>query len=449
MSPIALRHFRLYFGILVCLAVALMAKAVPHAVHPSWLALCAVWVLMLLGEASPVPMPSGGYVTPTAVIDLACIVFLGPFYTALLDVSSTFVMQAVVQRKPMIRVVHNMAVFAIATLAAGAAYSAAGGVTGHFSASHDMVPMLIAGLVYFVVDSVLISTVLGLTGDTSPWRVWQRNFQPGILLHLFSVTLGALAALTYANSGWVGLVLLAVPFIVSGRMLRLYTEIRSDLKDFVRALSEVLEEVDPYTRHHSTRVAQYSVCLARGMGLSERDVEEIELAALVHDLGKIGPHHQQIVQKAGRLTDAEYQALQAHPAVGAEIVARVRTLRQAADIVLGHHEQPDGHGYPRGLQGPDISMGARIVHVCDSFDAMTSDRPYRRALSVAAALAELESGAGTQFDDGVVECLKRMHAAGTFEVSPSLSSEALQLLIMPLESQPPHVAPGLAIPHAA
>src|SRR5678815_1438072 len=169
-----------------------------------------------------------------------------------------------------------------------------------------------------------------------------------------------------------------------------YMEIKGDLKEFVRALTEVLEEVDPYTRHHSMRVAEYSVRLARGMRFSEHRVEEVEYAALVHDLGKIGPQHQHILQKPGSLSHEEQRTLRAHPAAGAEIVTKVRALRRAAEIVRSHHERPDGQGYPFGLRSDDVPLGARILNVTDAFDAMTSDRPYRRALSVEAALQELK-----------------------------------------------------------
>jgi putative nucleotidyltransferase with HDIG domain len=196
----------------------------------------------------------------------------------------------------------------------------------------------------------------------------------------------------------------------------------------VRAFSEVLEEVDPYTRHHSARVSQYAVRLARELGLAERDVEEVEYAALVHDLGKIGPQHQHILQKPGTLSHEEQRTLRAHPAAGAEIVRKVRALRRPAEIVRAHHERPDGQGYPFGLQSEDVPMGARILNVADAFDAMTSDRPYRRALSVRAALDELRRGAGTQFDAQVVATLLRMHEQGRFPLLPSPSSEDLQQL---------------------
>jgi putative nucleotidyltransferase with HDIG domain len=196
----------------------------------------------------------------------------------------------------------------------------------------------------------------------------------------------------------------------------------------VRAQAEVLEEVDPYTRQHSVRVSQYAVRLARGLKLAEREVDEVEYAALVHDLGKIGPHHQHILQKPGSLSHEEQRTLRGHPAAGAAIVTRVRALKRAAEIVRSHHERPDGRGYPFGLMTGDVPIGARILNVADAFDAMTSDRPYRRALSVPSALRELEQGAGTQFDTEVVACLMRLEKAGEFELVPSPSSEELRTL---------------------
>jgi putative nucleotidyltransferase with HDIG domain len=266
--------------------------------------------------------------------------------------------------------------------------------------------------------------------------VWQTNFMRGILHHLSFVTLGTLVAVVYLRVGAWGLVLFVLPYLMARHSLGLYMEIKADLKDFVRALTEVLEEVDPYTRHHSVRVAQYAVRIARGMRLPEHRVEEVEYAALVHDLGKIGPQHQYILQKPGTLSHEEQRTLRAHPAAGAEIVAKVRALRRAADIVRSHHERPDGLGYPYGLRSEDVPVGARILNVSDAFDAMTSDRPYRRALSVEAALGELRRGAGTQFDREVVACLTRLHASGQFPLIPSPSSEdLLQLQNRPLKAR--------------
>lgn len=428
------RAFRLYYAAVVAGAVAWFAAGLGHGFAPHPMALVVVLALMVASEASPVMLPSGGYTTASAVMDLACLVLLGPLPTALLDVASTAVVQTV-QRKPAVRILHNMAIFAITAFTAGQAFLLAGGHVGRLAFPRDLAPLLACGGTYFLCNSAFVSTVIGLTQGPSPWRIWQRNFLAGILHHLSFVALGALAALTWSAAGPWGLALFAIPFLVARHSFGLYMEIRSDLKDFVRALSEVLEEVDPYTRHHSHRVSQYALRLARGMRLAERDVEEIEYAALVHDLGKIGPQHQYILQKPGSLSYEEQRTLQQHPGEGARIVAKVRSLKRAAEIVRTHHERPDGEGYPLGLKGDDIPIGARILNVSDAFDAMTSDRPYRRALSVQVALRELEKGAGTQFDASVVRCIVDMQAAGAWPLVPSPSSEDLRTLKLARQAQ--------------
>jgi HD-GYP domain-containing protein (c-di-GMP phosphodiesterase class II) len=430
------RAFRLYYAAVLLAAVVFFVAASPTAGAARPLALGVVLVLMVLSEARPVPLPSGGYATGSAVLDLAAIVILGPVWTAWVDLASTVVVQGLVLRKPVVRVLHNVAIFALTSFTAGYAFLAAGGEVGHLSFPRHITPLLVCGVVYFLVNSTFVSIVLGLTAGPSPWRIWQRNFLQGILHHLSFVALGTLVAVVYFSAGPWGLVLVGIPFLVARHSFGVYMEIRADLKDFVRALSEVLEEVDPYTRHHSHRVAQYAVRLARGLRLSEREVEETEYAALVHDLGKIGPQHQHILQKPGSLSHEEQRTLRAHPAAGAEIVARVRALRRSAEIVRTHHERPDGTGYPFGLRAADVPLGARILNVSDAFDAMTSDRPYRRALSVAAALDELQRGAGSQFDVDVVDCLLRLHASGQFPLIPSPTSEDLLLLrLKPREAQ--------------
>ena len=430
-DPLGPRHpllHRIYVAAVLILAIGLFSLAGPIGAPPPPLGIALVLVLMCFCEAFPAALPSGGYVTPSAVLDIPCLLILGPFYTALLDAVSVLVVQGALLRKPFIRVLFNMALFAITDFAAGRAFLATGGVLGELHFGRDVLPLIACGAVYFLTNSALVSIVLGLSSGPDPLRVWQSNFQQGILHHLSFIALGTLAAVTYFGTGPWGLVLFALPFLVARHSFLHYMEIRADLKDFVRALSEVLEEIDPYTRHHSVRVAQYAVRLARGMRLSEREVGEIEYAALVHDLGKIGPQHQHILQKPGTLSHEEQRTLRAHPAAGAEIVAKVRALRRAAEIVRSHHERPDGQGYPYGLRSADVPLGARILNVSDAFDAMTSDRPYRRALSEEAALKELRRGAGAQFDASVVSCLMSLREAGKFPLIPSPSSEDLLLL---------------------
>ena len=426
------RLFVLYYTAVVASAAGLLAFALNHAGTPPLPLLLVALALLLFSESGPVELPSGGYATASTVLELPLLVLLGPLYAALLDIVTTVTMHGVLLRKPAVRVIHNAAMFTITYFIAARVFVATGGVLGHLTFPGGLLPLLACGAAMFVCNSTLVSLVIGLTDGPDPWRVWQRNFQHSIIHHLSFVALGALVAVTYLSIGVWAVVLCILPYLVARHAFRLYMEIRSDLKEFVRALSEVLEEVDPYTRHHSVRVSQYAVLLARGMGRPEREIEEIEYAALVHDLGKIGPQHQHILQKPGTLSHEEQRTLRAHPAAGAEIVATVRALRRSAEIVRSHHERPDGQGYPYGLRSPDVPIGARILNVSDAFDAMTSDRPYRRALSVEAAMLEMVRGAGTQFDVAVVECLERLVRTGEVSLIPSPSSEdLLQLKINP------------------
>ncbi|HYM80087.1 MAG TPA: HD domain-containing phosphohydrolase [Candidatus Limnocylindria bacterium] len=422
------RRFWVYYAAVLLLAVAGLTVLTPQAGPVPATTLIVVLVFMVLSEATAIALPTGGYVSVGAVFDLACLLILGPIYTAWLNAIATVVTQGVMLRKPWVKVIHNLAIFVLTAFAAGYAFIAAGGTVGKLAFPADIPRLLLCGAVYFLCNSMLVSVVIGLTSGLNPWRIWQRNFLQSILHHLSFVALGSLVAVVYLGAGPWGLVLFGIPFLVARHSFKLYVELKTDLKDFVRALAEVLEEIDPYTRQHSVRVAHYAVQLARGLRLPEREVDEIEYAALVHDLGKIGPHHQHILQKAGSLSHEEQRTLRGHPAAGAEIVATVRALRRAAEIVRTHHERPDGQGYPNGLRSQDVPVGARVLNVSDAFDAMTSDRPYRRALSMDAALRELSRGAGTQFDTDVVACLMRLHRQGEFPLIPSPSSEELLML---------------------
>jgi putative two-component system response regulator len=171
----------------------------------------------------------------------------------------------------------------------------------------------------------------------------------------------------------------------------------------VQSLAEALEVKDPYTRGHSVRVSHYSVVLAKEMGLDGELVRRIEIGGHVHDIGKIGVR-EDVLNKPGKLTNEEYQHIMTHAMVGWKILAPLLgDTPEALNIVRSHHERFDGRGIPDGLAGTDIPLEARIAAAADSFDAMTSDRPYRPGLSMEAAMAEIVRCSGTQFDPRVVE----------------------------------------------
>lgn len=168
---------------------------------------------------------------------------------------------------------------------------------------------------------------------------------------------------------------------------------------------------DGYTGAHSEAVVEHSVAVARRMGLSDEEVDEVQQVALLHDIGKIGVGDA-ILNKAGPLNEAEWEVMRMHPAIGEEIVASTKGLAPLAPAIRAEHERWDGEGYPDGLSGEEIPVASRIVLVCDAFHAMTSDRPYRKALGAEAALRELKKNAGTQFCPRTVEAFVGMVEQG-------------------------------------
>jgi HD-GYP domain-containing protein (c-di-GMP phosphodiesterase class II) len=185
----------------------------------------------------------------------------------------------------------------------------------------------------------------------------------------------------------------------AGRRLELLTS----LKPRVAALMSAIEERDPYTAGHSGAVLDLSVALARSLGLSRPDLMELEAAALMHDLGKVGVPDA-VLNKPGPLDDEEQALVRRHTLWGAKLLAEVTGLEPVATIVRFHHERWDGTGYPYGLEGSRVPIASRIIAVCDAYNAMTSDRPYRRRIPDQQAIGELERGAGSQFDPAIVEC---------------------------------------------
>ena len=188
----------------------------------------------------------------------------------------------------------------------------------------------------------------------------------------------------------------------NGEIRRLYRKLSKSYQATLEALAGALETRDRETRGHCMRVAAYTAFVAGKMGITGQALADIRIGALLHDIGKIGIPDA-ILLKPGRLTSREREIMKEHPTIGARLLAGIQFLEGAVPVVLSHQECFDGSGYPDGLRGDRIPLGARIFSVVDTYDAMTSDRPYRRAVSYAEALREIRQHAGTQFDPRVVK----------------------------------------------
>jgi putative nucleotidyltransferase with HDIG domain len=403
----------------IALASALLVAATRSAgaAVPPDRVLFLLWVgLLVVTELTPSRMPRGGFMTVSSAFDYAAVILFGPLTAAWIDLVSGVVAHGLLRPRHPVRVAYNLATYVLAAFAGGAVYAGLGGSFGHFALDgRHLIALCGLGLTYFAVNTGLVSLALAAESGADPWRVWQVNYR-WTLRHLLAVLpLGALVALAYLTWGFPALGLFLLPLFLVRHTFSLYVDMREDLVDFSTALVGVIEEVDPYTRRHSIRVAAYAERLARGLGRPESEVEKIRLAGLLHDLGKVGQTGA-LLQKPGRLDPEEFRRIQAHPAAGADIVARIRAFSAVATLVRCHHERIDGAGYPARLEGNAIPLGSRIVLVADAFDAMTSDRPYRPGMSPEAAIAELRRHAGTQFDSRIVSTLVRLRERGEFEV---------------------------------
>jgi putative nucleotidyltransferase with HDIG domain len=171
--------------------------------------------------------------------------------------------------------------------------------------------------------------------------------------------------------------------------------------DMVKIVMKALSEKDPYTQGHSIRVTEYALKIGEELGLNKEKMKELELASVLHDIGKLGIPDK-ILKKPGRLTKDEFAIMRQHSEKGEQMLAGIKDLEPYKKYVRSHHERYDGFGYPDGLKGEEIPLISRIIFVADTFDAMTSDRPYRKGLSIEVTIEELMKCAGTQFDPLVV-----------------------------------------------
>ncbi len=191
------------------------------------------------------------------------------------------------------------------------------------------------------------------------------------------------------------------------QVTELYERVNDTYMGTVRALVEAVDERDHYTRRHSENVTKYAVAIAEELGLSQSGIEDIRRASQLHDIGKIGVHDY-VLNKEGKLTDEEWKEMKLHPLKAVRILEPLNFLKEIIGIIKHHHERYNGNGYPDNKKGENIPYGARIIAVADSFDAMTTDRPYRKALSRDEAVGELKKGSGKQFDPHVVESFLRL-----------------------------------------
>src|SRR5262252_9163232 len=320
--------------------------------------------------------------------------------------------------KPARRLKHVQLVFNLSqvTLSSAAAYGTYKFVVVHILHAPGPLALLAAAIVHFGVNTTAISTVIGLTENKPIVKVWAESHLWLIPYFMVGAAVAGLVHFLNGHIGWQSSLLVLPPIYLLYRSYRLYLgkletekihaqQVSKLHLRTIEALALAIEAKDETTGEHLQRVRVYAMELAKELGLTADETEALQAASVLHDIGKLAvPEH--IISKPGRLTPEEFDKMKIHPIVGAEILEQVDFPYPVVPIVRAHHEKWDGSGYPFGLQGDAIPVGARILAAVDCLDALASDRQYRRALPLDEAMTKVASEAGTSFDPKIVSILQ-------------------------------------------
>jgi len=342
-------------------------------------------------------------VSVTTPIIIASVLLLGPWGAAIVGAASMLE----ISRLPLVKRAFNGAQMCIAAFAAGWVYVAVGGESPltAFSPRGVLLPMLIGNVAFELVNGLLVVGVISLVEKVSAARVWRGTMRTSALPYFVYSVFGLLLAVVWSSGvGAFAAVLVLAPLLVARWVFALFAAEQEAYESTIRSLIQAVETKDSYTRGHSERVSRASVMIGRRIGMREDRVQSLRYAGILHDVGKLGVPTR-VLQKAGRLDDCEFAAIQLHPVRGREITHDLDFLGEAVDGIYHHHERLDGRGYPLGLAGNDIPEFARVIAVADAFDSMTTTRSYRGARTVEDAVVELDRCSGTQFDPQMVDAL--------------------------------------------
>ena len=338
--------------------------------------------------------------------------------------------------KPARKVLFNFGQLTISTYVASMTYQLAGGLVPPGGFVPTMLAVAVSAAAYFLVNSLLTAGVITLTSESRFFDVWAQNFAWMPLNYVATAVNGAALALAYESLGIVGVIVFVLPLMVAWYSFKLYmmksTQLRErnrellSMNESLQRTSERLEAShvsviaallgslaakDRYTQGHSAATMQHALAVAKALGLGPDEIAAVNLGALFHDIGKIGIP-EQILRKPSALSEEEWAEMKTHPIIGANLIAEVPNLERIRPIVLAHHERYDGSGYPHGLKGDEIPLAAQIIAVADTYEAMTSTRPYRAALSHEQAIGELRRVSGTQLNPVVVDAFVRQLETG-------------------------------------
>src|SRR5215471_6169984 len=413
--PLAARIY--VVSVIVAGAIAL-ALCLPHVHISQPVLFVALVAISSAAAALKVTLPlttSGSTMSVSYAVDFASLLLLGPHPTVVVSVASAFCQCHLnnKEKNPIYRTLFSMAALVLTVEGAGYAlvWLTDPSTTADFSTMAR--PLVGAATVYFLVNTGLVATAIALSTRQPITTTWQTNFLWSAPSYFVGAGTAAVVATLVKKTGYWFAPLAFAPIYLTYRTYKVYMGRIEDEQRHVRqtsdlhlatieALARAIDAKDQNTQTHIRRVQMYAAGMAKAIGLSPAAIQGVKTAALLHDIGKLAvPEH--ILSKPGPLTQEEFQKIRIHPEVGAEIIAAVPFPYPVAPIILSHHERWDGKGYPRGLKGEDIPIGARILTIVDYFDAVTTERPYHKALSHESAIELLKHESGRALDAALVD----------------------------------------------
>ncbi len=379
-------------------------------------------VITIVCRSLPLTVREGCALDMSFISILSAVLIQGPIAAAaIVFLTTPFVVVSVDGKKKTYRhifntspekTLFNIANLVISILAAGLCYRLAGGVPGEMPVPQSFLYAALFMVVSVIVNVVALFTLFKLQGGF--------QFFPAVLMGLVQMIpnlicttpIGYFFALLFMQpSGQYFALIFMLPLWLARYSFKLYLDGKKQQYSTVETIAAALEAKDAYTEGHSRRVEYYAVLLAKELKFSYKQIEVLRLAALFHDVGKIGVPDS-ILKKAGQLTEEERNIIQRHPETGVHILENIYNYPGMRDIVLCHHERYDGKGYPQGLKGDQIPIGAYVLGVADAFDAITSDRPYRKGVSLEKAEQILRDESGKQFHPKVARAMIRLLQRG-------------------------------------
>lgn len=399
---------------LVCLLFTDWA-ALAELPSPSLLGLLWLVVIALLSESLSIGMKIGDGKSGSSITFLpllASVQLFGPTAGIVLIIPAMAFAKFVVQSQGVLKGAFNVSQAVVGTTVAGTAFTILGGealhAVGNPNIGSQMLPFVGFGLVFLAVNHAAVSLAITLSQGLPFRRVWHQVLSnSGASLNDILISPIALAvAFLYVQFGIAGILVILLPMLFIRYSYLTTAQLRDSNEDLLTALVKAIETRDPYTSGHSQRVSLLAGQIAEELGLNRLTVERIKMAALLHDIGKIEAVYTDILRKPDALTPEERAVIESHVSKGETLLRDLASVpEEVVRSVRHHHEREDGKGYPDGLEGSHIPIGAKIIVVCDSVDAMLSDRPYRKALGLPVVLDQLKEHTQTQFDERIVRAL--------------------------------------------